>query len=78
MRTLMSYQNLPSNPESLIPAAQAADLLGISLQTFHAWRKHGFFATVQLPTGRYAITPKELYRVLPSEDRLNAKDGGSK
>jgi predicted site-specific integrase-resolvase len=74
----MSYQNLSQNPESLIPAAQAADLLGISLQTFHAWRKHGFLATVKLPSGRHAITPKELYRVLPREDRVTANEGGGK
>lgn len=65
------------NPESLIPAGQAADLLGISLQTFHVWRKNGFLSTVKMPSGRHAITPKELYRVLPREDRLSSKNGGA-
>ena len=50
---------------------RAAQLLNLTPQTLHSWRRKGWLVATQLPNGRYVVTADELARLTakPGEAR---------
>jgi molybdopterin-binding protein len=62
-------------PRRLLPAAEAARRLGISLDTLRRWDRNGKIATLRDASNRRVVEPAEVERLLGSgEQHLSARN----
>lgn len=59
--------NPQENSPRLVKSSLAANQLGITLPTFHAWRRRGYIHTIKLPNGCYAVPVTEIERLCAKE-----------